>query len=123
LWQVITKLTPQGSRHFRSYSEFLRDKRNGVPRAEFSDAVRTVYDLVGQSQTVRHRVVDHAALIELMLECLIKDMKWRRVAVNQKAIIEALPRLRVAVENCYPGYIEAGMCHHLIRVAEVVGAE
>jgi hypothetical protein len=119
LWDVVTRLTPSGSRHHRSYSEFVRDKRHGVNRVEFNEAVRLIYDLAAQARPVRRPTQDRVALVELMVECLVKDMRQRRIEVNQRTIIEQLPRLRTAIEWCYPGYIEAGMLHRLIRIAEL----
>jgi hypothetical protein len=117
VWLVVTKLTPLGSRHFRSLSEFFRDKRHGVSRNDFDDAVRAVFSLVAEAQPVRRPVSDHAALVELLFECVAKDLRRRHIEINQKTLIEATPRLRAAVEYCFPGYIEAGMLHRLIRVA------
>jgi hypothetical protein len=118
LWQALVNITPNGQRNYRSFSEFVRDKRHGVNRAAFNAAGEIIYDLIAQTKIVRHQVNDRVALLELLLACLAKDMRYRRVEINPKTLLEAMPRLRIATENCYPGYIDAGMLHCLIRVAE-----
>lgn len=116
LWEVLQRMTI-GPRHFRSLSAFLRDKRHGVNRVDYSDAVRSVFDLILAVKPVRRPTVDQVALLDVLFECLVKDMSQRRIEVNPRTMIEAVPRLRVAVENCYPGYVAAGMLDRLIRVA------
>ena len=122
VWLAIKRVTPSASRHYRALSEFWRDKRHGVNRADYGDAVRTVYDLLDEAKPVRHPQQDQAALLELVFECLVKDMNWDkrpggRVAVTPKSLLQEMPRCRVAVDNCYPGYVQSGMLHRLIRVA------
>jgi hypothetical protein len=117
LFAAITACTPPGVTRFRTLNDLVRDKRHGVTRAAFADATRAVFDIIGQTRRVRHPAQDHAALLELMFECLVKDMKMRRVEVAQKSLIENIHRLRTAVESCFPGYLDAGMLHRLIRIA------
>ncbi|MBO0736431.1 MAG: hypothetical protein J2P48_07665 [Alphaproteobacteria bacterium] len=116
LWTVLQTLSPPQASPHRSLAQFLGDKRAGVGRGQWADAVKTVYAFCAQAQPVRRPVVDHAALAELVLGCLVSDMRRRSVSVTPKSIIEELPRLRVAVDRAYPGYLDAGMLHMLIRV-------
>jgi hypothetical protein len=116
LWAVLIKLAPVGARHFKSLNEFLRDKRHGVNRADYADAARSTFDLVHEVRPVRHPGQDAAALVELMFECLVKDLGRRRVEITPKTMLQAVPRLRLAIEDCFPGYVAAGMLHRLIRV-------
>jgi hypothetical protein len=113
-WDMLVRLTPAPLHH--ALNAFLGDKRHGVPRATYREAVETVYHLVAEAQPVRHNVQDHAALAALVLDCLAQDLIARDIAVNPKNMIEELPRLRVAVNKCFPGYIDAKLLHKLIRV-------
>lgn len=124
LWDGLVYAAPAGARHFRNLSEFLRDKRYGVPRAEYKDAVRQLFDLIYSVERVRHPHQDQVALIELMLECLAADQRRRQVETTPKSLVQAMPRLRVAIDFSYPNYCDSGMLHKLIRVAApMVAAE
>ena len=120
LWAALLRAAPATARHFRSLAEFLRDKRHGVVRDDYRDAVRALYDLIHEAKPVRHAAQDAAALTELLLDCLARDMKdRRRIEITAKTLVQNMPRLRVAVEDAYPGYAAAGMLHKLIRTKAV----
>lgn len=124
LWDGLVYAAPAGARHFRNLSEFLRDKRYGVPRAEYKDALRQLFDLIYSVTPVRHPHLDQVALIELMLECLAADQRRRNVETTPKTLVQAMPRLQVAIDFSYPGYVQSQMLHKLIRVAApMVAAE
>ena len=113
VWEALCAASHYPS---RSLEGFLRDKHNGMPRAEYSAAVDTLYSFIETTKSVRHPKQDQAALLELIFECLAKDI-GRKQEVTPKTLLHALPRMRLAIDNCYPGYVEAGALHRLIRVA------
>jgi hypothetical protein len=117
VWEALRRLTPGPT--IRSLPEFVRDKRHGVGRNAYIEAVETLYDFAREAQPVRHQVQDDTALVELMLRCLADDMTARNIEVNPKSLVEHLPRLRAAVNRAFPGYAEARMLHKLIRVVAV----
>lgn len=117
VWSVLTKLSPRGAVQHRVLDAFLRDRHHGTNKTAWRAAVATIYEFVAQAQPVRRPAQDHAALIELMLDCLVGEMRRRGEEVTPRTILNALPRLRGAVERAYPGYIDARMLHKLIRVA------
>lgn len=116
VWLALTRQAP--SRQFRSLSDFLRDKRHGASRPDYQDAVTVVFDIVDQVRPVRHKAQDTAALLELLFECLATDLRDRKVAVTVHNLVADMARLPLAVNDCYPGYLAAGMLHKLIRVAQ-----
>ena len=122
LWQALTQLSPH-SPH-RTLDSFLKDK-HGLSRQEWSSAVAYLGAFTEDVEPVRHRDEDRAALVGLALHCLTSDMHGRGIEVTPKRIIEQLPRLRTAVDAAFPGYIEAGLLHMLIRLSpsEPVAAE
>jgi hypothetical protein len=117
VWTAMTRIA-RSSPH-RSLSQFVADRHAGVTRREWAEAVKTLYQFAGQSQAVRHRAQDHAALVELALQALAADLIGRKVALTPRHLVAALPRLRLAFEQCYPGYVEAGLLHKLIRRSTV----
>ena len=123
LWDALVRLSPH--QPIRSLDAFLRDKHHGLPRTQWSSAVAYLDDFTADVEPVRYRDQDHAALIALMLRCLVSDMETRGVEVTPKRIIENLPRLRVAVDEAFPGYLDAGLLHMLIRLtpSDPVAAE
>jgi hypothetical protein len=119
IWAILARSTPRGVLQPRyGLADFLRDKRHGIGRVEFAECVRQLDAFAIEARPVRHQAQDRAALIELGLECLAGDLAARGVEINPKTLLLAMPRLRVAVDRCYPGYLEAGMLHKLIRVVE-----
>jgi hypothetical protein len=118
VWRILTRLTPRGVLMPRyGLGDFLRDRRHGVGRVEFAEGVRQLAAFAAEAAPVRHQAQDRVALLEIGLDCLAGDLAARGVEINPKTLLLALPRLRVAVDHCYPGYVEAGMLHKLIRVA------
>jgi hypothetical protein len=115
LWAVLVKLSPH-SMH-RSLDAFLRDKQHGMTRAAWSSAVGYLDDFVADVKPVRHPDDDRAALTALTLRCLASDMQLRNVEVTPKKILDNLQRLYTAVDAAFPGYIEAGLLHELIRLS------
>jgi hypothetical protein len=114
VWTALTKLTVAPH---RSLDLFLRDKQHGVSRKTWTEAVQAIYVFVAQAKPVRRAAQDHAALVELAVHVLVRDLTGRGVEVSPRTVVEAVPRLRAAFERCYPGYAEAGLLHLLIRRA------
>lgn len=117
VWAALVRLCPSGMKH-RNLDEFLRDKRQGMSRNEWADAVQTIGEFCAQAKPVRRSDEDREALTDLVLECLAADLRVRNEALNPKSLLTALPRLATAVDQAYPGYLEAGLLHKLIRLAE-----
>lgn len=122
VWSALGRLSPPGTVPHRSLDQFLRDKAQGVSRREWGEAVEAIIHFCDQAEPVRRRDEDRAALLDLVLECLAADMQKRKEWVTPKTILEALPRLHIAVDQAFPGYIAAGLLHKLIRLAEPVPA-
>lgn len=59
------------------------------------------------------------AVRRCILDCLISHLKGRGIPVTPKVSLNAFVMLRHAVEQAYPGYIDAKMLH---RVAELIAA-
>jgi hypothetical protein len=121
VWDILLRLTPAPMH--RSLNEFIHDRRHGVPKAAYCEAVETIRTLVNEASPVRHEVQDHLALATLVLTCLAQDLAARDIAINPKTIIDELPRLRTAVNRQFPGYVEARLLHTLIRTVAPEAAQ
>ena len=115
MWSALLKLSPH-SQH-RTLDAFLKDKHHGMSRQEWSSAVAYVGDFVADVEPVRYPDQDRAALVGLALHCLASDVHGRGIEVTPKRLIDNLPRLRIAIDAAFPGYIEAGLLHMLIRLS------
>lgn len=59
------------------------------------------------------------AVRRCMIDCLISRMQARGIPVTPKSILNCFVMLRQAIEEAYPGYIDAQLLH---RVAELIAA-
>ena len=112
VWEALGRY----ARH-RSLTDFWRDKTAGMPRTAYGNAVATLHEFAEQAQPVRHSSQDQAALWELAFDCLAGDLTARGIEATPKTLLGGLARLRLAIDRCYPGYLDAGLLHKLIRVA------
>lgn len=119
LWTAVTTLSPPGTVPWRHLGQFLGDKHHGVSRQAWREAVKLLGEFAALAKPVRHRAEDRQAIIELALDCLVSDMNRVGDTVNPKAILAALPRLHAAFDRAFPGYVEAGLVHKLIRLVPV----
>ena len=121
LWAILLKLTPVGGMQHRTLDAFLKDRQHGMSRTAWGQAVDTIGRFVAQAGC-RHGGQDKA-LIDICLACLVEDMQASRITVTPQSILGALARLRSAVDRAYPGYVEAGLLHRLVRIERSVAAE
>jgi hypothetical protein len=122
LWATLVRLSPH-SPH-RTLDAFLRDKHNGVTRPTWQSAVALLEAFAGEVEPVRNPDEDRQALVALALRCLASDMRTRGLEVTPRKILENLERLYIAIDTAFPGYVEAGLLHMLIRLTpEPVAAE
>jgi hypothetical protein len=112
VWDALERLSEQPH---RALDGFLKDKNHGVSRRDWQEAVQLVYQFVEKAQPVRGPAEDHAALVQLALGCLVSFMRTEQLSVTPRAIINQLPHLRDAFDRAFPGCIEAGLLHWLIR--------
>jgi hypothetical protein len=115
LWQALMRFSPHPPQ--RTLDGFLKDKNHGLPRSQWQSAIAYLDDFVAEIEPVRHADEDWAALVNLALRCLASDMTHRGVEITPKRLIEQLPRIYTAIDNCFPGYRSANLLHHLIRLA------
>lgn len=114
VWDTLVKLC---SMRHRNLDAFLRDKQEGLARRQWSEAVALIGRFCAQAAPVRHRDLDRAALVDLVLECLAADLRAHHERVTAKTLLAAVPDLPAAVDRAFPGYVAAGLLHKLIRLA------
>ena len=124
LWDALVRNST--SVMFRSLDGFLRDKTLGVSRLAWRGAISYLAEFAAAVAPVRRSDEDRAALVDLGIKCLAGFLRRRGDTVTPKALLMALPHLRAAIDQDFPGYWESGLLAVLIarvKQAEPVAAE
>lgn len=86
--------------------------------ARYSEAALILTDIVNAGSA---RITDplrrpvRREIERTLLRALVKWMAGRRIVVTPKTICEQMPNIRHAFEASYPGYLDAGMLHAVVR--------
>jgi hypothetical protein len=122
VWSALVRFSSHS--HHRSLDAFLKDKNRGVTRPVWQSAVSLLADVAADVEPVRNADDDRRALVELALRCLASDLHTRGIEATPKRLIDNLERIYIAIDHAFPGYVEAGLLHELIRLTpERVAAE
>lgn len=115
LWDVIGDALEQNPGHRRPLPRFLED----YGKARYLACAKQLEALIIQAVPKGTRKPVVMAVRRCMIDCLIAHLRARNIPATPAVILNSFVMLRHAIEQAYPGYIDAQLLH---RVAELIAA-
>jgi len=112
LWEALTMVMPRGTLPPQEAAL----KRYG--RAKYTHAANSFAEVLAEALPDDKRRATRIAMRCLLLTCLVDYMKVRRFRSGLNPLLEAFPLLREAVDAQYPGYLDAGLLKHALKLRQ-----
>jgi len=114
LWRTLQEMFHRS----QPIDNFVRgmDGSAGFGVQRFNACAQVLESLVNRAckSTKRPDKSQRIAMRRLLLECLRDYLKYGNIAVSPARLLNNIEKLEYAVDQQYPGYIEAGMLSYVI---------
>ena len=89
-----------------------------IGRGKFNEYIVVLNDFVaaGSGGANLRRPV-HQAILTTVLRCLVQRLRHRGISLSPRTVLMNLSQLSIAVEQRFPGYVEAHLLHRVAPIA------
>jgi hypothetical protein len=109
-WEMVSAVLPQKSMPLRKFLERFGIRRWDEAMEDFAVSMAHAIPEEGVRKVVR------VAVRQLALRCLAEYLKSRQIPLSPRTMLGSLDSLHHAINQSYPGYIDAKILHLAVTV-------